>query len=81
MKKWKHINFEKRKTIASGIAHKMKLKDIAELLYLDPTGISREVKRNRTIVEPIKSNKDICSTLTRWPYVCSNCKKRYTNKI
>ena len=77
MKKWKHINFEQRKTIASGIAHKMKLKDIAELLYLDPTGISREVKRNRTIVEPIKSNKDICSALTRWPYVCSNCKKRY----
>ena len=30
MKKWKHINFEQRKTIASGIAHKMKLKDIAE---------------------------------------------------
>ena len=77
MKKWKHINFEQRKTIASCIAHKMKLKDIAELLYLDPTGVSREVKRNRTIVEPIKSNKDICSTLTRWPYVCSNCKKRY----
>ena len=77
MKKWKHINFEQRKTIASGIAHKMKLKDIAELLYLDPTGVSREVKRNRTIVEPIKSNNDICPTLKRWPYVCSNCKKRY----
>ena len=29
MKKWKHINFEQRKTIASGISHKMKLKDIA----------------------------------------------------
>lgn len=77
MRKWKHINFEQRKTIASGIAHKMKLKDIAELLYLDPTGVSREVKRNRTIVEPIKSNKDTCPSLTRWPYVCSNCKKRY----
>ena len=77
MKKWKHINFEQRKTIASGIAHKMKLKDIAELLYLDPTGISREVKRNRTIVEPIKSNNNICPTLKGWPYVCSNCKKRY----
>ena len=77
MKKWKHINFEQRKTIASGIAHKMKLKDIAELLYLDTTGVSREVKRNRTIVEPIKSNNDICPTLKRWPYVCSNCKKRY----
>lgn len=77
MKKWKHINFEQRKTIASGIAHKMKLKNIAELLYLDPTGVSREVKRNRTIIEPIKFNNDICPTLKRWPYVCSNCKKRY----
>ena len=56
MKKWKHINFEQRKTISSGIAHKMKVKDIGELLDLDPTDISREVKRNRTIVEPIKNN-------------------------
>lgn len=79
MKKWKHINFEQRKTIASGISHKMKLKDIAELLYLDPTGISREVKRNRTIVEPIKSNNDICPSLKRWPHVCSTCKKRYSD--
>ena len=77
MKKWKHINFEQRKTIASGIAHNMKVKDIAELLNLDPTGISREVKRNRTIVEPIKPNSDICKNLNRWPYVCTNCKNRY----
>ena len=55
MKKWKHINFEQRKTIASSIAHKIKLKDIGELLDLDPTGISLEVKRNRKIVEPIKN--------------------------
>ena len=77
MKKWKHINFEQRKTIASGISHKMKLKDIGELLDLDPTGISREVKRNRSVVQPIKSNTEMCPNLKRWPYVCSNCKKRY----
>ena len=77
MKKWKHICFEQRKTIASGIAHEMKVKNIGELLELDPTGISREVKRNRTIVEPIKNNNDTCPTLKRWPYVCTNCKKRY----
>ena len=47
MKKWKHINYEQRKAISSGIAHKMKVKYIGELLDLDPTGISREVKRNR----------------------------------
>ena len=77
MKKWKHINFEQRKTIASGIAHNMKVKNIAELLDLHPTGISREVKRNRKIVEPIKLNNEICPSLRRWPYVCTNCKKRY----
>ena len=55
----------------------MKVKDIAELLDLDPTGISREVKRNRSIVEPIKSNPNMCPKLNRWPFVCSNCKNRY----
>ena len=77
MKKWKHINFEQRKTISSGISHKIKVKDLGELLELDPTGISREVKRNRSIAPPIKNNKDFCPTLKRWPYVCSTCKKRY----
>ena len=79
MKKWKHINFEQRKTIASGVVHKMKVKDIAELLELHPTGISREVKRNRMIVEPIKNIKEGCHKLKRWPFVCSNCKNRYKN--
>lgn len=79
MKKWKHINFEQRKTIASGVVHKMKVKDIAELLELHPTGISREVKRNRMIVEPIKNIKEECHKLKRWPFVCSNCKNRYKN--
>ena len=79
MKKWKHINYEQRKTISSGISHKLKLKNIAELLDLDPTGISREVKRNRKIVEPIKNSKENCPKLERWPFVCSNCKKRYHN--
>lgn len=77
MKKWKHINYEQRKAISSGIAHKMKVKYIGELLDLDPTGISREVKRNRSIVKPIKQNSEMCPSLKRWPYVCTNCKKRY----
>lgn len=77
MKKWKHISFDQRKTISSGISHNLKVKYIAELLSIDPTGISREVKRNRIIVEPIKNNNDTCPTLNRWPYVCTNCKNRY----
>ena len=79
MRKWKHINFEQRKTIASGIAHKIKAKDIGELLELDPTTISKEARRNRIIVEPIKNTKEICPKLKRWPFVCTNCKQRYQN--
>jgi len=65
MKKWKHINLEQRKTISSGIAHNLKLKYISELLNLHPTGISREVKSNRDIVEPIKNTTNECPKLKR----------------
>ena len=51
MKKWKHLNFEQRKTITSGIAHNYKLKDIADLIHFDPTSISKEVKRNRIPIQ------------------------------
>ncbi len=77
MKKWKHINFDQRKTIASGVAHNMKVNSLGELLELHPTAISREVKRNRSIVEPIKNVTEACPKLKRWPFVCTNCKKRY----
>ena len=77
MKKWKHITFEQRKIIASGVAQKMKAKDIAQLLDFDSTSISKEVKRNRTIVEPIKTNPAVCPSLKRWPFVCTYCKYRY----
>lgn len=77
MKKWKHINFEQRKTISSSISHNYKLKDIGELLSIDPTSISKEVKRNRVLVEPKTTIIKYCNRLNRWPYVCSNCKYRY----
>lgn len=76
MKKWKHINFEQRKTIASCISHEYKLKDIGDLLKLDPTSISKEVKRNRVPVK-LGYSKKLCNKLNRWPYVCSSCKFRY----
>ena len=47
MKDWKHINFEQRKVISSWISHNYKLKEIADTLGLNPTSISKEVKRNR----------------------------------
>ena len=42
MKKWKHINYNQRKYISSSITHNMKLKNISDILYLDPTSLSRK---------------------------------------
>ena len=77
MKKWKHINFEQRKAIVSGITHNKKLCEIASILNLDPTSISKEVKRNRILYKYGRSSKK-CSLLSRWPYVCTNCRKKYS---
>ena len=79
MNKWKHINFEQRKMICSCIAHNFKVKDIGELLELHPTGISREVKRNRVPMSLKNDTESNCDKLKRWPYVCNNCKDRYGN--
>ena len=79
MKTWKHINFEQRKVISSGIAHNDKLIEISERLYLDPRSISREVRRNRIPVDYSLDTKPKCPKLDRWPLVCSKCKLRYSN--
>ena len=79
MKNWKHINFEQRKTIYSCVAHNYKVKDIGELLDLDPTSISKEVKRNRVPMSLKNNTESSCDKLKRWPYVCNNCKNRYGN--
>jgi Transposase and inactivated derivatives, IS30 family len=77
MKKWKHINFEQRKAISSGISHEQKIKYIGLFLGIDPTSISKEVKRNRILVDPKMMIIKPCNKLDRWPFVCSNCKYRY----
>lgn len=79
MKNWKHINFKQRKTICSCVAHNYKVKDIGELLDLDPTSISKEVKRNRVPMSLKDNTESSCEKLKRWSYVCNNCKNRYGN--
>ena len=79
MKDWKHITLEQRKIIANGISHNYKLKEIAETLGVDPTSISKEVKRNRESIT-IGSNITNCKRITRWPYVCTGCNKRCNNQ-
>lgn len=78
MKTWKHINYEQRKVISSGISHNRKLIEIAEDLSLDPRSISKEVRRNRITTEPNIESVPNCPKLNRWPLVCTNCKYRYS---
>ena len=77
MKNWKHITFEQRNAISSGISHNYKLKHIAQYLQIDPTSVSKEVKRNR--IEISNGLKNNCKRTQRWPYVCTGCKRRYSN--
>lgn len=79
MKTWKHLTVEQRKVISNGISHKYKLKEIAETLGFDPTSISKEVKRNRDTIT-IGINKTNCKKITRWPFVCAGCSKKYNNQ-
>ena len=79
MKDWKHLTFEQRKVISNGISHNYKLKEITEALGYDPTSISKEVKRNRENIT-IGLNSTDCKKLSRWPYVCTGCGKRYNNQ-
>ena len=77
---FKHISFEQRKVILSMISSNHKLKEIGEALNLDPTSVSKEVKRNRTRLYPKYNpnlNLKVCSKLDRFPYVCNTCKYRY----
>ena len=78
MKEWKHITLEQRKSISSGISHNYKVKDIAEVLSLDPTSISKEVKRNRDSIT-VGLNSTSCKRTQRWPYVCDAWNKKYQN--
>ena len=77
MKNWKHLTFEQRKTISSEISHGYKLKVIGENLIVEPTSISKEVKRNRIKISI--GLKNDCEKTKRWPYVCTGCKEGYNN--
>lgn len=77
MKEWKHLTFEQRKTISAGISHNYKLREIGENLLVDPTSVSKEVKKNR--IETSVGLKNDCKHTERWPYICTGCKRKYKN--
>lgn len=79
MKSWKHITFEQRKLINSLLSKRYRLNEMGDLLSLDPTTISKEIKRNRTLTQKGHAHvKDkVCKHTQRFPYCCNSCHKRY----
>ncbi|MEA5018560.1 MAG: IS30 family transposase [Erysipelotrichaceae bacterium] len=78
--KFEHINFDQRKIINNQITRfKATAVDIGNLLGLDPSSVSKEVKRNRVIAKEAPSNvtNTICKKTLRFPYVCNSCSDMY----
>ena len=76
----KHLTEENRKIICSMLSQHKKCWEIAEQIGCDPTTISKEIKRNRTISKEARSSlKPICKKLDRFPYVCLDCNHKYTD--
>ena len=75
-----HLTFENRKTIASGLAHDKSCVAIAKEIRCDPTTIAKEIKKNRIISRESKTNnKFLCKKLEKFPYICRDCKHKYTD--
>lgn len=79
MQNWKHLTKDQRKTISNCLSHNYKLCEIAKLIGVDPTSISKEIKRNRivTFVSKMCTSK-MCKHTLRYPYVCNGCPYKYT---
>ena len=77
MKAWNHLNFEQRKIIVHLLAKRSKLCVIADTLEVDPSAVSKEIKRNRVLVKPGRVADQGCKHLGRFPYCCNGCVKKY----
>jgi transposase, IS30 family len=77
MKHWKHLNFDQRKLIAHMLSKKYKLVEMADLLQVDASSISKEIKRNRVLDKKGLILNQVCQHTIRFPYVCNGCAKKY----
>jgi len=78
--KFEHINFEQRKIINNQITRfKETAVAIGNLLGIDPSSVSKELKRNRIVSKEAPSNviATICQKTRRFPYVCNGCSDKY----
>ena len=72
MKK-QRLTIENRILIEELVKLKYKLKHIAEIIEVDKSTISRELKKRRITG---KGNYKECKLTTRFPYVCNGCDNR-----
>jgi transposase, IS30 family len=72
MKK-KRLNIEDRLLIEELLKLNYKLKDLAKVIEVESSTISREIKNRR---KPDKSN-DVCLKTNKYPFICYNCNKKY----
>jgi len=81
----KHMNFNDRLEIEGGLAKGLTFREIAKIIGKDPTTVSKEIKRNVTVVKPnlerfdkngISVKNEVCPRLLKAPYVCNMCKLR-----
>ena len=79
MKNWNHINLEQRKIITSSLSQNRKLVEIADLLDIDPSSISKEIKRNRKLRKKGSITDKVCVHTQRFPHCCNFCPKKYND--
>ncbi len=77
MKQWKHLSFDQRKMISHMLSKHYKLVEMADLLQVDPSSISKEIKRNRSLIKKGKMKSSLCKHTLRFPHVCNGCAKKY----
>lgn len=78
----KHLTYDNRLDIENGISNGKSFRSIGIELDIDPTTISKEIKRNlqyhntQIITRTLdgKLIKPKCTLLNKPPYVCNNCK-------
>lgn len=77
MKHWKHLNFDQRKMISHMLSKKYKCVEMADVLGVDASTISKEIKRNRFLDKKGSVLNQVCKHTLRFPYVCNGCAKKY----
>ena len=76
-KKNKHMTEEDRKIIEDSLRLNNTFRQIAKNIHKDETTVSKEVKRNISIMRAAKKeNSEICPKLLRAPYVCNGCERK-----